>query len=148
DNTFLSPALQNPIDHGADIVVHSTTKYLNGHSDVVGGAVAAADTAVAEELGWWANCTGATGSPFDSYLTLRGLRTLHARMRAHQENAATVIDVLHAHPAVGAVHYPGLSSHPGHSIARQQQRGFGAMLSFDISGGESAIRRFLSGLRH
>jgi cystathionine gamma-synthase len=148
DNTFLSPALQTPIDFGADIVVHSTTKYLNGHSDVVGGAVVARDVAVAEELGWWANCTGATGSPFDSYLTLRGIRTLHPRMRAHQENAAAVVDVLHAHPAVRAVHYPGLPSHRGHEVALRQQRGFGAMLSFELEGGESGIRTFVRHLQH
>lgn len=148
DNTFLSPALQTPIDFGADIVVHSTTKYLNGHSDVVGGAIVARDVAVAEELGWWANCTGATGSPFDSYLTLRGIRTLHARMRAHEENAAAVVDLLHAHPAVRAVHYPGLRTHRGHDIAARQQRGFGAMVSFELDEGEPAIRRFVSRLEH
>ena len=148
DNTFLSPALQTPIELGADIVVHSTTKYLNGHSDVVGGAIVACDVAIAEELGWWANCTGATGSPFDSYLTLRGLRTLHPRMRAHQENAAAILDVLHAHSAVRAVHYPGLPTHPGHETAVRQQRGFGAMLSFELHGGEPAIRRFIGGLEH
>jgi cystathionine gamma-synthase len=148
DNTFLSPALQTPLDFGADIVVHSTTKYLNGHSDVVGGAIVARDAALAEELGWWANCTGATGSPFDSYLTLRGLRTLHPRMRAHEENAAAIVDVLHAHPAVQAVNYPGLSSHPGHDIARRQQRGFGAMISFELRGGNAAIRQFVSRLEH
>jgi cystathionine gamma-synthase len=148
DNTFLSPALQTPLALGADIVVHSTTKYLNGHSDVVGGAIVAGDVAVAEELGWWANCTGATGSPFDSYLTLRGLRTLHPRMRAHEENAAAVVDLLYAHAAVCAVHYPGLPSHPGHYIAARQQRGFGAMLSFELRGGDDAIRRFVSRLEH
>ena len=148
DNTFLSPALQTPIDFGADIVVHSTTKYLNGHSDVVGGAIVARDVAVAEELGWWANCTGATGSPFDSYLTLRGIRTLQARMRAHEENAAAVVDLLHAHPAVRVVHYPGLPAHRGHDIAVRQQRGFGAMVSFELDGGEPAIRRFASRLEH
>lgn len=148
DNTFLSPALQTPVDLGADIVVHSTTKYLNGHSDVVGGAVVARDVAVAEELGWWANCTGATGSPFDSYLTLRGLRTLHPRMRAHEENAGAVVELLHGHPAVRAVYYPGLESHPGHHIAVQQQRGFGAMVSFELAAGENAIRQFVSRLQY
>jgi cystathionine gamma-synthase len=148
DNTFLSPALQTPVDLGADIVVHSTTKYLNGHSDVVGGAVVARDVAVAEELGWWANCTGATGSPFDSYLTLRGLRTLHPRMRAHEENAAAVVELLHGHPAVRAVYYPGLESHPGHHIAVRQQRGFGAMVSFELAAGENAIRQFVSRLQY
>ena len=148
DNTFLSPALQTPIELGADIVVHSTTKYLNGHSDVVGGAIVARDVAIAEELGWWANCTGATGSPFDSYLTLRGLRTLHPRMRAHEENAAAIADVLHSHGVVRAVHYPGLPTHPGHETAVRQQRGFGGMLSFELHGGEPAIRSFIASLEH
>jgi cystathionine gamma-synthase len=148
DNTFLSPALQTPIAHGADIVVHSTTKYLNGHSDVVGGAIVAADVALAEELGWWANCTGATGSAFDSYLTLRGLRTLHPRIRAHEENARAVVDVLASHAAVAAVHYPGLPSHIGHATAARQQSGFGAMVSFELGGGADAARRVTAALRH
>jgi cystathionine gamma-synthase len=127
--------------------VHSTTKYLNGHSDVVGGAVVARDVAVAEELGWWANCTGASGSPFDSYLTLRGLRTLHPRMRAHEENAAAIVDLLHSHRAVRAVHYPGLQSHSGHETAARQQHGYGAMVSFELAGDEGDIRSFISCLR-
>jgi cystathionine gamma-synthase len=147
DNTFLSPALQSPIRFGADIVVHSTTKYLNGHSDVVGGGIVARDVCLAEELGWWANCIGATGAPFDSYLTLRGIRTLHARIRAHEENAAAVVDLLQAHPAVRAVHYPGLRHHPGHSVAVRQQRGFGAMVSFELDGGVGTVSRFLEQLR-
>jgi cystathionine gamma-synthase len=146
DNTFLSPALQRPIEHGADIVVHSTTKYINGHSDVVGGAVIAKDAAVREQLGWWANALGLTGSPFDSYLTLRGLRTLGARLVIHQSNAASLADLLAAHPAVERVHYPGITSHPGHAIAGRQQDGFGAMLSFDLKGGEDAVRAFVDGL--
>ncbi|HEX7120590.1 MAG TPA: cystathionine gamma-synthase [Longimicrobiales bacterium] len=148
DNTFLSPALQSPLAHGADIVVHSTTKYLNGHSDVVGGAIVARDAALAEELGWWANCIGATGSPFDSYLTLRGLRTLHARLRVHEENARAVVEFLNTRPCVRRVYYPGLASHPGHDVAARQQRGFGAMVSFELDGGVPAVRRFLDGLRH
>jgi cystathionine gamma-synthase len=144
DNTFLSPALQQPITLGADIVVHSTTKYLNGHSDVVGGAVVARDVAVAEELGWWANCIGATGAPFDSYLTLRGIRTLAARIRVHEENAHAIVDLLHGHTAVNRVYYPGLQSHTGHEIAARQQRGFGAMISFELNGD---LHRFLSDLR-
>lgn len=148
DNTFLSPALQTPLLLGADAVVHSTTKYLNGHSDVVGGAVVARDLALAEELGWWANCTGATGSPFDSYLTLRGLRTLHVRMRAHHENARAVITRLQRHEAVRAVYYPGLVTHRGHDIAVAQQRGFGAMVSFELHGGENEVRAFCGSLRH
>lgn len=146
DNTFLSPVLQTPIEHGADIVVHSTTKYLNGHSDVVGGAIVASDAAVAEEIGWWANCLGVTGSPFDSFLTQRGVRTLHARMRVHEANARAVVEQLVLHPAVAAVHHPSLASHPGHDIARRQQRGFGAMLSFELRGGVQAVERFVAGL--
>ena len=149
DNTFLSPALQRPIaDFGADLVVHSTTKYINGHSDVVGGAVIARDAAVHEQLAWWANCLGLTGSPFDSFLTLRGLRTLDARLRVHQENAVVVTEVLVGHPVVRAVHYPGLLSHPGHALAARQQRGFGAMLSVELEGGEAAVRAFVEGLRY
>ena len=147
DNTFLSPALQSPLALGADVVVHSTTKYITGHSDVVGGAIAVADAALAEEIGWWANCTGATGSPFDSWLALRGVRTLHPRMRAHEENTALVTDLLASHPAVRAVHYPGLPSHPQHALAARQQRGFGGMCSFELHGGEAAARRFVEGLR-
>jgi cystathionine gamma-synthase len=146
DNTFLSPALQRPIAFGADVVVHSTTKYLNGHSDVVGGAAVARDPAVLDELKWWANALGVTGAPFDSYLTLRGLRTLNARMRVHQENATRIAGLLDAHPAVTRVHYPGLATHPGHDIAVRQQDGFGAMLSFDLAGGEAAVRAFVDGL--
>ena len=146
DNTFLSPALQRPIEHGADIVVHSTTKYINGHSDVVGGAAISRDAAVHERLGWWANALGLTGAPFDSYLTLRGLRTLDARLRIHQENSAILADLLTGHAAVERVHYPGLASHPGHAIAARQQDGFGAMLSFDLAGGEAAVRAFVDGL--
>lgn len=146
DNTFLSPALQRPIEHGADVVVHSTTKFINGHSDVVGGAVIAADSAVLEQLGWWANALGVAGAPFDSFLTLRGLRTLDARLRVHQENAAAIVAILGRHRAVSSLHYPGLSGHPGHAIARKQQDGFGALISFELAGGESAVRRFVSGL--
>ncbi len=146
DNTFLSPALQRPIEHGADIVVHSTTKYINGHSDVVGGAAIARDPALQEQLAWWANALGLTGSPFDSYLTLRGLRTLDARLRIQQANCAALAELLAADPAVAAVHYPGLASHPGHSIAARQQDGFGAMLSFELHGGEAGARAFAEGL--
>lgn len=147
DNTFLSPALQRPLDLGADLVVHSTTKYLNGHSDVVGGAVVARDAAAHEELSWWANCLGITGAPFDSYLTLRGLRTLHARMRVHLENADAVVTVLAEHPAVRRVFYPGLADHPGHEIAARQQTGFGAMVSFELHGGEASVREFVREIR-
>ncbi len=146
DNTFLSPAWQQPLSLGCDIVIHSTTKYLNGHSDVVGGAVVARDKAVHDELAWWANALGLTGSAFDSFLTLRGMRTLHARLRLHEANARVIAEALQGHPAVAAVHYPGLASHPGHALAARQQKGFGAMLSFELQGGESAVRAFLGGL--
>jgi cystathionine gamma-synthase len=140
DNTFLSPALQRPLTLGADVVVHSTTKYLNGHSDVVGGAVIARDPAHLETLAWWGNCLGLTGAPFDSYLTLRGVRTLFARMRVHEENAHAVARALDQHPAVLAVHYPGLGSHAGHAVAAGQQAGFGAMVTFALPGGHDAVR--------
>ena len=147
DNTFLSPALQRPLELGADIVVHSTTKYLNGHSDVVGGAVVAADAALGEELAWWANCLGITGSPFDSFLTLRGIRTLDARIRIHEENAAAIANALHRHAAVSRVYYPGLPWHPGHDIAAKQQSGFGGMVSFELEGGVESVRRFVDSLQ-
>ena len=147
DNTFLSPVWQRPLALGADVVLHSTTKYLNGHSDVVGGAVIAADRALHERLAWWANCIGVTGAPFDSYLTLRGLRSLHARMRAHGENAAEVVRCLCGHPAVARVYYPGLATHPGHGIARRQQQSDGAMVSFELRGGLTEVRAFLAALR-
>jgi cystathionine gamma-synthase len=147
DNTFLSPALQRPIEFGADLVVHSTTKYLNGHSDVVGGAVVASDASLLEELAWWANCLGITGAPFDSFLTLRGVRTLHARMRVHSENAARVVEQLSGHNAVRRVYYPGLSSHPGHTVAARQQDSFGAMVSFEVKGGIEGVERFVNALQ-
>lgn len=147
DNTFLSPALQKPIELGADIVVHSTTKYLNGHSDVVGGAVVTADAALGEQLGWWANCLGITGAPFDSYLTLRGVRTLFPRIAQHVTNAEAVVSALGAHEAVARVYYPGLESHAGHDIARAQQLGFGAMVSFELRGGIATVRTVVERLR-
>jgi cystathionine gamma-synthase len=147
DNTFLSPVWQQPLSLGADIVVHSTTKYLNGHSDVVGGAVVAREAAVLEELSWWANCLGLTGSPFDSFLTLRGLRTLHARLEHHGRNAQALAEWLSGEPGVVRVHYPGLSSHPGHALARRQQRGFGAIVTLELSGGLPAVRAFTAGLQ-
>ena len=149
DNTFLSPALQRPIeDFDADFVLHATTKYINGHSDVVGGAVVSKDKAQHEQLTWWANCLGLTGSPFDSFLTLRGLRTLDARLRVHQENTQLLVDLLDAHPAVATLYYPGLASHPGHALAARQQHGFGAMLSVELEGGEAAVRAFVDGLQY
>ena len=152
DNTFLSPALQKPLAFGADVVLHSTTKYINGHSDVVGGAVVARDPELHEQLVWWANALGLTGSPFDSFLTLRGLRTLDARLRVHQENAAAIAALLDGHAAVEQVYFPGLASHPGHALAARQQAGFGAMLSFKLHGGvegdpERAVRAFIEALR-
>jgi len=148
DNTFLSPALQQPISLGADLVIHSTTKYINGHSDVVGGAIIAATDELAETVAWWANCIGATGAPFDSFLTLRGLRTLQVRMRQHQETAGLLAEVLDKQPNVNCVYYPGLKSHDGHEIAARQQSGFGGMISFEIDGGEAAVRAFVDHLQH
>ncbi len=146
DNTFLSPALQRPFEFNADIVVHSTTKYINGHSDVVGGAVLWRDAMLGEKLAWWCNCLGISGAPFDSYLTLRGLRTLKARFGVHESNARSLAELLDRHPAVRAVHYPGLPKHPGHALAKRQQSGFGAMLSFELVGGEASARIFVEGL--
>jgi len=146
DNTFLTPLLQQPLSLGADIVVHSTTKYINGHSDVVGGAVVAKTPALLEELSWWANCLGASASPWDCSQTMRGLRTLHARMRCHEENAQAVVRVLDGHAAVRRVHYPGLVNHPDHSLARAQQSGFGAIISFELAGGEHEVKTFLESL--
>ena len=146
DNTFLSPLWQQPLSLGADLVMHSTTKYLNGHSDVVGGAVIAATPELNDSLAWWANAIGVTGAPFDSFMTLRGVRTLHSRMRVHAENTAAVVDFLTQHAGVERVYYPGLPDHPGHEIARRQQSGFGAMLSFELKGGEAAVEAFLTGL--
>lgn len=147
DNTFCSPILQRPFEFGVDVVVHSTTKYINGHSDVVGGAVITATAALHEKFGYWSNVLGISGSPFDSYLTLRGLRTLHTRIRAHQENTTALVEAIGNHPALAAIHYPGLPDHPGHELAARQQDGFGAMLSVDLAGGEDAVRAFVSGLQ-
>jgi len=137
DNTFLSPALQKPFKLGADLVVHSTTKYLNGHSDVVGGAVVAApgQTALAQRIQSMNNLLGTSQSPHDCFLVLRGLKTLLLRMRAHEAGAQVVARFLAGHPAVAKVHYPGLESHPQHALARAQQAGFGAMLSFELADG-------------
>jgi cystathionine gamma-synthase len=146
DNTFLSPAWQQPLALGADLVLHSTTKYLNGHSDVVGGAVVARDKALHEQLVWWANCLGVTGAPFDSYMTLRGLRTLHARLDHHGRNAMALAQWLEQQPNVRKVYYPGLPSHPGYDIARRQQRGFGAVVTLELAGGHDAVREFVCDL--
>ncbi len=147
DNTFLSPALQNPIEFGADLVIHSTTKYINGHSDVVGGAIVAATAELAEQCAYWANVIGITGAPFDSFMTLRGIRTLHPRIRQHEENANRIARLLGEQDIVDTVYYPGLETHVGHDIARRQQRGFGGMVSFDIDGGEGAVRAFVESLQ-
>jgi len=147
DNTFLSPALQRPLEFGADLVVHSTTKYLNGHSDVVSGVVVARSAALHGELAAWANALGLTGAPFDSFLALRGLRTLFVRMRQHEANAMALAEALLASSAVAQVYYPGLPGHRGHDLARRQQHGFGGMLSFELRGGQEAARRFLGQLR-
>jgi cystathionine gamma-synthase len=146
DNTFLSPGWQQPIALGADIVVHSTTKYINGHSDVVGGAVIGARKEVAEQLAWWANCLGLTGSAFDSYLTLRGLRTLGVRLREHGKNAQAVAEFLSKQKSVKRVYFPGLSSHPGHDIAKRQQSGFGAIVTLEVQGGVEGAKRFSGAL--
>ena len=148
DNTFLTPLLQQPLSLGADIVVHSTTKYINGHSDVVGGAVVAKTPDLLEELAWWANCVGSTASPWDCNQTMRGLRTLHTRLRYHEENAQAIVRVLDNSAAVSRVHYPGLNTHPDHDLARAQQSGFGAIISFELEGGEAQVRAFLDGLRY
>jgi cystathionine gamma-synthase len=148
DNTFLSPGWQLPLRHGADIVVHSTTKYINGHSDVVGGAVIARDAAVHERLAWWANCLGLTAGPFDSYLTLRGLRTLHARLAVHGHNAEELASWLEQQPQVSKVYYPGLASHPGHALASRQQSGYGAIVTLELAGGVAAVERFVNGLEY
>lgn len=132
DNTFLSPVRQKPLELGCDIVLHSTTKYLNGHSDVVGGCVITGNAELAERLKWWANCAGVTGAPFDSWLTVRGLRTLGARMDIQESNAQALAAFLEAHPKVERVYYPGLKSHPQYDLAQTQQSGPGAMLSFEI----------------
>ena len=147
DNTFLSPILQQPLSLGADIVVHSTTKYINGHSDVVGGAVIAKRKEVHDDLAWWANCTGITGSPFDSFITTRGLRTLSVRMKQHEENASAVVGYLNKHPAVEQVFYPGLETHATHRIAAQQQTGFGAMFSFTLNQDEICQKTFVKHLQ-
>jgi cystathionine gamma-synthase len=138
DNTFATPYLQQPLALGADVVVHSTTKYIGGHSDVVGGALIAADDELGERLGFHQNSLGAVAGPFDAWLTLRGVKTLGVRMDRHSANAAAVVDLLSAHPKVAAVFYPGLPEHPGHEIAAKQMRGFGGMISFRHAEGEAA----------
>lgn len=143
DNTFASPILQRPLEHGADIVMHSATKYLNGHSDIVGGMLVVGDNAeLGEQLAFLQNSIGAVQGPFDSFLALRGLKTLHLRMKAHCENAMALAEFLQAHPAIEDVIYPGLSSHPHHELAKRQMDGFGGMLSIRLKGGFEAAKRF------
>lgn len=146
DNTFLTPLGQRPFAFGADLVVHSATKYLNGHSDVVAGVVVAREAELAERIGWWGNVLGVTGSPFDAFLALRGLRTLELRWARHQASAQAVAEALESHPAVAAVVYPGLPSHPGHELAARQQHGFGGMVSLELVGGEASVRAFIETL--
>jgi cystathionine gamma-synthase len=148
DNTFLSPAWQQPLALGADIVVHSTTKYINGHSDVVGGAVIAKTKELHEQLAWWANALGLTAGAFDSYLTLRGLRTLDARLAVHGRNAGELATWLKAQPGVRTVYYPGLPEHPGHEVAKRQQSGFGAIVTIELDGGADAVKRFVEGMHY
>ena len=138
DNTFASPYLQQPLLLGADVVVHSTTKYLGGHSDVVGGALVALDAELGEQLAYHQNAMGAIAGPFDSWLVMRGIKTLGVRMDRHNENAAKIVDLLEGHSAVGQVFYPGLTSHPNHEVAKKQMRGFGGMVSFRVKAGEQA----------
>ncbi len=144
DNTFMTPYIQRPLEHGADIVVHSTTKYLNGHSDVVGGALVTSSAELRDRLAFIQNSVGAVPSPMDSFLVLRGLKTLHVRMQRHLENAGHLAGWLAAHPKVEAVIYPGLESHPQHEVAKRQMRGFGGMITARLAGGLESSRRFLS----
>ncbi len=147
DNTFLSPAWQRPLELGADIVVHSTTKYINGHSDCVGGAVVAKTKELHEQLAWWANALGVTAGAFDSFLTLRGLRTLEARLAVHGPNAQAIAEWLQAQKGVRKVYFPGLPDHPEHEVARRQQGAFGAIVTFELEGGTEAVKRFVEGLQ-
>ncbi|MCI4347161.1 MAG: PLP-dependent aspartate aminotransferase family protein [Thermoplasmata archaeon] len=147
DNTFASPAFQRPLELGADLVLHSTTKYLGGHSDLIGGALVATDPTWGERLAWLQNAVGAVPGPVDCFLVLRGIRTLGVRMRAHDRNGLAVARLLEHSRGVSAVHYPGLTSHPQASLARRQMSGSGGMVSFDLVGGERAARRFLRALK-
>jgi len=147
DNTFLSPILQKPLALGADIVFHSTTKYINGHSDVIGGVLVTKSQTLGDELAWWANCIGITGSAFDSYLALRGLKTLPVRVKQHQKNANAVAKFLLGHPAIKQVYYPGLISHPQHELAKRQQVDFGAMIGVELKGGLDAVKVLFSELK-
>ena len=147
DNTFMSPYFQRPLALGADLVVHSTTKYVNGHSEVVGGAAATNNEELAASLGFLANAVGGVQSAFDAYLCLRSLKTLAVRMQAHERNALAVARLLEEHPKVTRTIYPGLPSHPQHALARQQMTGFGGMVTFEVDGGLGAVERLLERLR-
>lgn len=147
DNTFATPVFQQPFQLGADIVVHSVTKYLAGHSDLIQGAVLARDSAVFEPIKFLQNATGAVPSPFDCWLTLRGLKTLELRVQRHADNAAAIADALQEHPLVRRVYYPGLENHPGHAVARRQMTGFGGMVSFELDGGIDDVTAFVSSRR-
>lgn len=146
DNTFLSPILQQPLNLGADFVIHSTTKYINGHSDSIGGVVVAKEAKWADKLAWWGNCIGATGNAFDNYMTLRGLRTLPIRMRQHEENSQAVLSYLANEPLVQTLYHPSLPSHRDHALALSQQTGFGGMLSFELKGDLKDLACFLASL--
>jgi len=146
DNTFLTPVYQKPLELGADFVIHSTTKYINGHSDVIGGVVITKTEEHAEELAWWGNCIGATGTPFDSYMILRGIRTLGARMRVHEESSQQVLAYLQTQSLVAKIYHPSLPEHPGHDIAKKQQSGFGSMLSFEFAGSFDQLKVFVKEL--
>ena len=143
DNTFASPFVQRPLEHGFDIVMHSTTKYLNGHSDMIGGVVVVDDEELAEQLGFLQNAIGGVSGPFDSFLALRGVKTLAIRMQRHAENAQAVAEYLAAHPKVAEVHFPGLPSHPQHQLAKRQMHSFGGMVTAILQGGIEESRRFL-----
>ncbi len=143
DNTFMTPYFQRPLDHGFDIVTHSTTKYLNGHSDVVGGFVATSNKELSERISFLQNAVGGVPGPMDSFLVLRGVKTLHVRMQRHAENAEKIAEFLTTHPKVNKVTFPGLTSHPQHELAKKQMKGFGGMMTFDMKGGLENARKFL-----
>jgi cystathionine gamma-lyase len=147
DNTFMTPFFQRPLDLGFDVVVHSTTKYLNGHSDCVGGFAGTSRKDLADRMYFLQNAVGGVPSPMDSFLVLRGVKTLHLRMPRHQENAMKLAEVLGGHPKVAKVTYPGLRSHPQHDLARKQMKGFGGMMTFDVKGGLEAARSFLRAVK-
>ena len=147
DNTFASPWFQNPLDLGADIVVHSTTKYISGHSDVIGGAIVTRRADLVEPLRFYQNAAGGVPSPFDSFLVQRGLKTLAVRMERHQANAFAVAELLKGHRQVASLHFPGFGDHPGHETALRQMRGFPGMVSFRLAGGRPAVERFVARLR-